>query len=163
MRSYNIYKINFFTLAAWLIPKPDRTEVFIILVKAALYPLIFVYNSFLKYRKAKIYQLTITGQVCYLERLLNDRYDSSLRRIRIDDAIWHLPWFLFQEAENKPEYFFREGENNPVWLYTEGEAGIALDDFVVFVPASIIFEMAEMRELLNSFKLFGTKYKIQLV
>jgi len=134
-----------------------------VLLKAILFGLINVLNSFLIYRNAKIYQLTITGQKCYLERMLNDAYDFELRRIRIDDAVWHLPWFLYQEAELKPEYFFTEAENNPVWLYTDGESGEALNDFVVLAPSDIVFAVAEMRGAIDSYKLFGTTYTIQRI
>lgn len=162
MRSYNIYTINWNNLAVWLLPRSFRKTRLIILLKALLYPLTVLYDSFKLFRKAKIYQLTITPQVCYLERLLNDRYDSGQRRIYIDDAVWHLPWFVYKEAENKTEWLYMEVENNPITVYTEGEAGVALNDFVVFVPKSIAFDNAQMRSLIDAFKLFGTKYTIQL-
>lgn len=162
MNAYKVYNINWNNVAAWWIPKPMRKTKFAILVKAALYPLVYVYNSFLNYRDAKIYQLTITPQVCYLERMLNDRYDYTSRRIYITDAEWHLPWFIYKEAENKPQWLYKTSENKPVWLYKEGEAGIAKDDFVVHVPASIAFDQNEMRSLVDGYKLFGTKYTIQL-
>ena len=105
----------------------------------------------------------ITPQVCYLQRMLNDAYDFTLRRIVIDDAIWHLPWFLYTENELKPEYFFKESENNPAYLYTDGESGQALNDFVVLVPGSINFSEPEMRGNIDSYKLFGTTYTVQRV
>jgi hypothetical protein len=162
MQSYNVYNINWNNLAAWLIPKPMRKAVFIILVKTCLYPLVAVHNLFLSFRKSKIYQLTITPQVCYLERLLNDRYDFTERRIYIDDAVWHLPWFVYEEAENKPQWLYKASENKPTWLYMDGEAGVALNDFVVFAPADLSFDPNEMRSLIDGYKLFGTKYTIQL-
>lgn len=157
------YNIAFYWLATWLIPYALRKEKFLILVKALIYPLIFVHNSFLNYRKAKLYQLMITPQVCYLERLLNDRWDSTLRRIVIVDAVWFPPTFMYQEAELKPVNLYQEGENNPVIIYTEGEAGVLLDDFVVLVPLDVIFDDAEMKGLLNIYKLAGTKYSIQRI
>lgn len=162
MKSYNVYKINFNNLAAWLIPKPLRKTKFSIVVKACIYPLVSVYNSFLNYRDAKIYQLTISPQVCYLEKLLNDRYDYTLRRIYIDDAIWHLPTFIYKSAENKPVFGYKAAEGRPNYLFTNGETGTALNDFVVHVPALIAFDQNEMKSLINIFKLFGTQYTIQL-
>jgi hypothetical protein len=135
----------------------------LILLKAILFPLIQLHNAFLKYRDAKLYSLTITTQVCYLERMLNDRYDFTLRRIRIADAVWHLPWFLYQEAELKPEYLWQEAEGTAVVLYTEGESGAAKDDFVVLVPSILPFDPNEMRSAIDNYRLFGTQYKIQVV
>src|SRR5205085_605358 len=93
-----------------------------IIMQASFFPFIWLHAQFLKYRDAKNYQLIISPQVCYLERMLNDRFDSSLRRIKIDDAVWHLPWFLYQEDELKPQALFLESENKPKALYTEGES-----------------------------------------
>lgn len=105
----------------------------------------------------------ITTQVAWLERLLNDKYDFSSRGIYIDDAVWHLPWFLYTEEELKPQYLYAESENKTVWLYTDGEAGAAKDDFIVFVPTSIQMSEEEMRSYLDNYRLFGTKYKIERV
>lgn len=150
-------------LANWLVPKALRQPLFMTMVRAVLHGHSDVYNRFLRYRQAKIYQVTITGQVCYLERMLNDRWDFTQRRIRIDDAVWHLPWFIYQEAELKPQYLFRKSEDRPQYLYRNGEAGDGKDDFVVLVPMDIGFSEPEMRAAIDSYKLFGTKYTIQRV
>lgn len=163
MQSYKVYTINFNKLALWLVNKANRKDRFLLLVKAILYPLINVHNSFSFYRKAKIYQLTITGQVCYLERLLNDKYDFTLRRIRIDDAVWHLPWFVYREPEEKPQFLYTESEGKTRYVYTEGEAGEVKDDFVVLVPLDIFFILDEMRSVIDSYRLAGTKYTIQRI
>lgn len=162
MQSYNVYTINWDNLVAWMIPKPLRKPVVVIMVKALLYPLIAVHNSFLFYRNAKIYQLTISPQVCYLTRLLNDRYDLTQRRIYIQDAVWHLPIFIYKNAENKRTLVYRNTENLPKFLFINGEAGAALNDFVVYVPYAISFDASEMKSLIDGYKLFGTKYTIQL-
>lgn len=163
MPSYNFYNLDFDRLAAWLTPKVLRKSKLGSLVTACLFPLYFLHNSFLKYRKAKHYQTDITSQKCYLERLLNDRFDSSLRRIEIGDAEWHLPIFLFQEAEEKPEMLFQDAEEKPKYLFKEEEAGDVKADFVVLVPAAISFAEPEMKGLLDSYKLTGTTYTIQKI
>ncbi len=163
MQSYNIYDIDFNKLATWLLPKQLRKAKLLLLAKSCIYPLISLHNNFLKYRKAKIYQLTITSQVCYLEQMLNDKYDFTLRRIEIKDGEWFQPWYISQEAENKPKYLFRASENQPQYVYTGGEAGEFKDDFVVVVLASISFSIPEMRSAIDSYRLFGTRYTIQTI
>jgi|ERR1035437_1411005 hypothetical protein len=155
------YDINFNKLAVWLMSKPLRKEKYLIMVKSFLHPFISLLTMFFTYRKAKLYQLYITPQVCYLEKMLNDKYDSSLKRIDIDDAVWHLPLFIYQEAEVKPVANYQEAENNPVTLFTEGECGE--NDFIVLVPMAISFPEPEMRSLLDQYKLFGTNYSIQRI
>lgn len=157
------YDVNFYRLATWITPKVFRKPNLAILIKSMVFPLIFIHNAFLRYRKAKLYQLAITPQVCYLERMLNDKYDYTQRRIQIGDAEWHLPIFLFQEDELKPVDIFQESEAKPVFLYNDAESGDAKTDFIVFVPLDISFQEPEMRSTIDSYKLFGTTYTIQKV
>lgn len=146
-----------------MIPKQLRKTKYVIMVQAALYPLLFLMDNFFRYRAAKEYQLLITTQVCYLTRLLNDRFDFTDRRITIGDAEKKEPIFLYQQEEEKPVYFSTEDENSPVYLYTKNEAGEFSDDFVVNVPSAVVFDEDEMASLLNSYILFGTHYKIVVV
>jgi hypothetical protein len=161
MQSFNPFDVDFFKLSTWLIPKSLRRVKIGVLFKASMFPLFYVHNVLLKYRDAKIYELNITPQVCYLEKLLNDRFDYTQRRIYIIDGEWHLPLFIFQEQELKPVHLFKETEGKPMPLFTDGEAGSVLNDFVVMVPLQVQFSDAEMSSLINRFKLFGTKYTIQ--
>ncbi|MFT3750975.1 MAG: hypothetical protein QM768_21860 [Agriterribacter sp.] len=162
MPAYNFYDIKPTRLARWMTPKPNRKPGFMAFMQALLFPLFYAHDRFIRYREAKLYQIMITPQVAMLELLLNDKYDSSEKRIYITDAEWHLPVFLFQEDELQPVYFFRADEpDEPVWLYTEGEAGEAKTDFVVHVPDTITLNEPEMRSYLDQYRLFGTKYKIE--
>lgn len=122
-------------------------------------PIVTLYLSFKLYREAKIYQLTITPQVCYLEKLLNDRYDFILRRIFIDDAVDKEVLYIYQDAELKPVWL---GE---VFIYTDGEASTETNDFIIKVPLAMqfTFEEPEMLSLVKAYKLAGMVAKIQYV
>ena len=54
-------------------------------VTVLLSPLQAVCNAFDVYVTAKRYELSFNGQVCYLEHILNDKFDNTLRRINITD------------------------------------------------------------------------------
>jgi hypothetical protein len=122
-----------------------------------------VFQSLLKFREAKLYDLMITPQVCYLERLLRDRFDYVQRRIEIEDAVWYGPVFIFQQAELQPQWLYTASESQPIFIFTNGEAGQLRDDFVIKVPLDIVFDESEMRSLVNIFKLAGKRYKIERV
>lgn len=160
---YNVFDIVFQRLVKWWTPYTKRKPVFLTLMGVMVYPLAQLHQSFLRFKAAKLYQLKITPQVCYLEMMLNDSYDFTTRGIRIVDAKWYLPTYLYQEAELKPVYLYQESELKPVYLYTESEAGQFRDDFVVLVPAGVVFNIEEMKGKLDSYKLAGTHYKIQIV
>jgi hypothetical protein len=158
-----IYQIDYDKLRVWLVPGRLRRERIIAYLHVVTSGVVSLYLDFLRYRKAKLYQLMITPQVCYLQRMLNDRFDFTQRRILIVDGIDKPPFYIYQHAELKPKYLRRTSEAKPQWIYTAGESGILTDDFVVKVPAGIIFQMAEMRSLVKAYKLAGTRFKIQIV
>ncbi len=126
-------------------------------------PLAFVLISIQRFRRQKLYQLAITPQACYLQKLLNDRYDYSQRRIVIVDGQDKPPTYIYRAAELKPLYIKRISENAPKYIYTDGESGNLQDDFVIKVPGVIVFDDAEMRSLVKVYKLAGTQFKIQRV
>ena len=156
-----IYNINYNTVVEWLLPIPLRKTRLLAWMKLMATPFIIVYNNILRFRTARLYELKITPSKCYLEQMLRDRYDFSQRRIFISDGIDKPPFYIFQNDELKPKYLRKIIEGNPVRIYTSGESGTIGDDFIVFVPKDINFELAEMTSLIKAFKLSGTKFKIQ--
>lgn len=153
--SNKIYDIDFGKVVRWNLRRKKRKPRILALLNAGAKPVVLLYQDFLKYRKAKLYQLMITPQKCWLERLLNDRYDFTQRRIYIDDGVDHPPTYIYQDAELKPLYLGTK------IIYTGGESGDLKDDFIVFVPIDLIFEEQEMMSLVKAYKLAGTKFKIQ--
>lgn len=159
---FNFFNISFYLLAEWLVPIRLRTAVMMAFIKACFAPIIALHNQFMSYRKAKLYEIKMNYQVCYLEAFLNDRFDSIARRIYIDDAQTVEQIYLYQDEEEKPIYLNQESENDPVYLYTEGETlGDYLNDFIVYVPVSVVFNESEMRAMITT-KLAGKRYKIEL-
>lgn len=124
-------------------------------------PVMYLYQQFKLFRKNKLYELSITSQVCRLEALLNDRYDFTNRGIFIDEGLERPPLYLYQDAETHPVHLYQDSEISPVLLYTDGEGGLYSDDFIVMVPVSVSFNQIEMRALINRYKLPGMRYSIQ--
>lgn len=159
---FNFFNIQFYLLAEWLIPIRLRTSVLVAFIKSCFVPVILLHNDFMNYRKAKLYEVKMNYQVVYLEAYLNDRFDAIERRIYIGDAQIASQIYLYQEVEEKPVPLYQESENNPVYLYTEGETmGDLLNDFIVFVPVSVVFTESEMRAMIAT-KWAGKRYKIEL-
>lgn len=157
----SIYDIDIIKATRWNIRRKYRKPRILALLNAMAYPVSVIYNDLLVYRSAKLYQLMITGQKCWLERLLNDRYDYTQRRIYIDDSVDKSALYIYKHAELKPRWIYRHSENKPVYLYTNGESGENKNDFIVFVPMSLAFDVNEMSSLVKSFKVAGTKFRIQ--
>lgn len=158
-----IFSIDYTKLVRFLIPVLLRQRQHVAWLQAVSYPVNYLYQLFLRNRDANIYRLNITPQVVFLEKLLNDRYDISNRRIRITDALVYSSLYLYQEEENKPVFFYAEAESAPAFVFTEEEVGLQTVDFYVLVPSVITFNENELRALLDAYKLAGKTYKIQRV
>lgn len=158
----NIFSIDLNLLAAWLVPKRIRKTRTMAFLRLLVSSFIFIYQDFVRFRSATLYDLMITPQVCYLETMLNDRWDSTLRRIYITDGAEYPALYLYQDAELQEIDLYRDQESQPKYLFTDGEVdGSVLDDFIVMVPVTVLFSAATMRSLVLLKRLPGMKFKIQ--
>ncbi len=156
-----IYNINFTKLSQWLIPNRIKSPRVFSWLKSLLAPFNILYVDFLRFRKNTLYDLAITPQVCYMEAMLNDRYDGTLRRIFIADVQEFPPVYLYMRIELKPVFLYRRSEALPVYLYTRAEGALYADDFIVMVPNDIVFSGIEMRGMVMRKRLPGFHFKIQ--
>jgi hypothetical protein len=159
-----IYNIIYEKLERWLTPFVLRKAKMMAWIAIIITPAQYIYQDLLRFRKATLYSLSITPQVCMLQKLLNDKYDYSLRRIKIVDAFDYNPVYFFARPELKPTILFNRSENNPVYFFTRGESNTDLsNDFVVEVPKGLSFNLLEMTSLIQTYKLASKKFTIQYV
>lgn len=125
-------------------------------------PLSIMYNIFKINRNGNIYRLSITPQVCYLEKMLNDRYDSVLRRIFITDGILRTQKYIYTKDEQRDLYIYTSNEVSKNFIYTSAEDGYYDGSFIVNVSAGISFNEPEMRSLIDTYKLAGRSFKIKI-
>jgi len=160
------YIIDYVKLVSERLPDPeintDEVKAFVLVLVG---PVVTLYNQLVTFRNFLQYKLSITPQVCYLEKMLNNQYDNALRRIYIRDGSLFDGIFIFQEAEPElPIYLYTEAEATKpkTFLYTEGETnGSGSYDFIVFYPAGLSFEMSEMVSLISQYKLASKIFSIQ--
>lgn len=169
-----IYNLNIKKLTILITPTFLRKERFLEWVHSLISPLEFLYDEFLKHRAEDIYKLEHTAQVISLEKVLNDRFDISQRRIRIGDVERKEPFYIFLETEQTPKFVHSESENKePIYLYSEGISVKGRYDFMVYLPLDIWqrektevgigeYRFYEMESLIDFYKLAGKKYKIIL-
>lgn len=101
------------------------------------------------------YDLSITPQVCFLEKLLNDKYDPVQRRIYIEEAEDIIGYFFFRVSDPVDNKFYF----NRAWFVEDTRYGNAGVGFVVVLPMDIA-ATAQMRALINRYKLISIKYQI---
>ena len=110
--------------------------------------------AFTSWLSRKKYELAITPQVCYLERLVNDEFDNVLRRI-----------YISEPSRLDTQYFYRNTDNRN-WYFVTGKFyvddtrfGYAYD-FIINIPVGLVYNANQMKALINNYKLCGKTYKI---
>lgn len=155
--------IDFYFLVLWLLPPQHKAPEVIEYLNAAFKPLIQLHETFDDFYAQIKYELEFNGQVCNLERLMNETFDPINNGIYITDAVFIEQVFIFNDAENNEEtYLFNNSEGGaPTYLFNQSE--INPYDFIVNVPSTVAFNEVEMKYLLNKYKHAAKRYKIEII
>ncbi len=161
--------VNFKEVFKYLIPTPLRGNRFVAWIGALLEPLQTVNGYFSTWGATVRYYLRFNGQVIYLEHLLNDQFDDTLRRVYIDDPSGQQIFtpYVFNQVEQQP----------PLYLYTVADAKpllenivlrntmelVVTDDFIVHVPAGIFDStiQIQMSRLIDKYRIACKRYSFQ--
>lgn len=157
------YNINWNEYGVMMLPSKWRDRQTIAFVRALVKAINQVYYSWSICRKDNIYKLVNTGQICSLRGSLNDKFDSHLRRIYIDDGSEKDTTYIYTEAEAQGVYTNTEDESNAgtLYIYTEAETSDSGYDFIVYVPFQIVnLRIYELRAHINFYKQGGRRYAI---
>lgn len=148
LRNYNMH-----------LPLKDRKHTLLSWLHALLAPVKRLYMEFLVYRNRVNYQMYHTGQVVYLEKVLNDRFDPAKERIRIQDGPKRGRSYIYCRNEQKPKHLGK------TYLYNRSSYGDQGVDFEVCVPAdSRIWAEGNLwvacHAIVDYYKLAGKTYQI---
>lgn len=162
------FEISYHKLIRFLLPTFLRDSPVITILGSVTTEFDNLHKLFKVTRENNLYDLSITPQVCYLEKALNDRFDKEQRRIYITDGIVIPKTYLFIKPENIKLYLFTKQENKPIELYTKTDYELndyaSSDyDFIVNVPSDVVFEEKEMGALLDRYKLASKSYSINII
>ena len=155
----NVFYLNWNRLTTFFIPKVLRKTLILTFINSAVLPLKANHIAFLSFKKNTEYILKHNGQVVYLQKMLNDKFDKNERRIKVDNVkpiiplrLYYVedakPLFSYHIEEGKPKHFFRSG-----YYYNEF-------DFIVSIPNDLIESVLQMQVQINYYKLFSKNYKI---
>ena len=155
----HVFKLNYKRLINMLLPHSLCSEKHRAWLNALIKPVRCLYIEFLTYRHLVNYRMEHTGQVVYLQKVLNDNFDSTKKRISISDGSKYDWVRIFRTDEKKPKYLKK------LHLYDHLTYGDTGADFLVHIPKDIsVWEdnglMAKCRSLLNYYKLAGKRYKL---
>lgn len=150
--------IDFKKLTLWYLPSWIRTNGVVLMVYAAILPVIRLSTMLQSYFAAKVYRLNHNSQICYLEAVLRDVFDADLRRIYISDFDGKNRIYFWPELDRRDVNF---EENQYFWSETDyGDSGV---DFSIHVPQDAAVGQAQeayLRSLADEYKLAGKQYNV---
>ena len=147
--------LNINKLTELLTPTFLRKERMLAWLRALHFPLIKIVDDFNFNRNQNLYKLAHNGQVCYLRKVLNDRFDIAQRRIKIIDGNKYKREYIYTDGEKKPRFL------GTMYLRDDADYSDTGVDFVVLIPTGLNYNDYEMRALIDFYKLASKRYKIQ--
>ena len=132
------YQLDINKLIELLTPTFLRKERMLAWLRVIHFPLIKIMDDFNFNRNQNLYNLAYNGQVCYLRKALNDRFDIA-----------------HTDGEKKPKFL------GTIYLHDDADYSDTGVDFVVLIPAGLNYNDYEMRALIDFYKLASKRYKIQ--
>ncbi|MEB3005768.1 hypothetical protein [Capnocytophaga sp. G2] len=151
-----MYNINIDKLTVLLTPISLRKKRLVAWLRILAMPLNKLLDDFKRERRKDLYNLTHNSQVCYLRKILNDEFDSTKRRIKIEDGKRNIRRYIYQRNANRPLYLGR------VFLYQRGEYIDGGVDFVVVLPQGLEYDRYKLEALINFYKLAGKRWTIRI-
>lgn len=164
----NVYQIAWVRFIDDLLLISLRKAVIRYWLRALIQPIRQLHQQFLTYRSHCLYRIKHNSQIAFMEAVLNDKFDSLFRRIRILNVEFKEAVYFYEPEENREVYFYEPEDEKPVYFYEDDDLSGDGVDFVVCVPPSLqpFTEAAEnalltrMRGQIDYYKLYSKNYKI---
>lgn len=151
-----VWSVDFAKMARMLLSTFLRKPILSSFPVAGMKALTTIYNDLLAFRGDKINQMSYNSQVCYLRKMLNDKFDPYQRRIRIGNGEIKNPLWIYREIEEKPVFLGTVMLNRADVISFSGE-------FVVYIPISLQNKIAEIRAWLDYYKLVTRYYTVKFI
>ncbi|HUH26318.1 MAG TPA: hypothetical protein VLY87_06800 [Flavobacterium sp.] len=140
-------------------------------LNAVLKPIKNAHADFLAFRLNALYRVQHNSQIVYMEAVLNDEFDKTFRRIRIQNVKFRDALFFYEPLENKEVFFYDPADMMPKFFYNEDDFSGNGVDFVVCVPPILRPNnpqdenalLTKLRGLVDYYKLYAKNYDIQWV
>ena len=150
------YNINFNKLVVLNQPTFLRKNVMVVFLRVLIKPINTLYYQWYQFRTANLYKLEHTGQVCYLRKVLNDRFDRSQRRIKIGNGNKYDRQYIYTSPELKPKFI------GTMYLHQRSDYADTGVDFIVYAPVELLDpNNYEMKALIDFYKEGAKRYKIE--
>lgn len=150
----NIFNINFNKLAQLLLPLVLRKKNITAFLNSFFCPSKTLNNNIKRFRADKQNQMSYNSQVCYMRKMLNDKYDNYLRRITVEQATKRGFLWIYRRAEEKPLILGRIMINRRDVIDLENE-------FIVNIPSQLRANEPGIRAHIEYYKLATRQYTLK--
>src|SRR5690606_6501043 len=134
------------------------------LVQIVLVPIATLHYTWKQWRGDNLYKIEHTGQICYLRKSLNDKFDPVERRIYIGDGQLNETLYIFTEAEAENVWMDNESEPDTLWMHNEEETADTGLDFIVYVPEEVYnTQIHGLKAHTDYYKAGGKRYAIMII
>lgn len=160
------YELNLKRLALLLLPTFWRRPLFAAVAFAAVAPLQALYVRFIRWKADTDYRLRYNGQVCHLEAILNERFDSGGRRITVTDEQAGVRRLAFRLRDAGQSLLVPvRGAQPALILNRRGYGGVNGYDFWVNMPLELHekIDAEQVRAVVNSYKLASKRFSINFI
>ena len=140
-----------------LLTKIRKAKLLLTVLNSAGTVLNSLFADFKSWLKDKHYEINITPQVCYIEKMLNDEFDTTSRRIYISEAARLQTNFLYRETDGK-NWYFGAGK-----FFVDDTRFKYPYDFVINIPIGLIINKERLTALVNKYKLLGKTYRLKWI
>lgn len=162
-----MYGLNVAQLVIKLIPVKIRGNNFMAWIGSLVQPVQSLNAALVSYVSGIRYDLLFTGQVIYLEHILNDVFDAAGREIYIDDpAVYVEENYIYNHVEDDDTLIiYNKVEAQPeLYIFNAAEYNSLNVDFIVFVPDTVVFNAAvevQMRAVIDRYRHVGRRYRFE--
>jgi len=155
----NIYNVNWFRLVNMLVLPAVKKPLVLAFINSAIAPIRSNYDSFLGFKADAEYRLKHNGQVCYLQKVLNDKFDHALRRIVVQNILPKQPLWVYYPEDNKPVFVYNE-VNRPLFVYNPEDYYNEFD-FEVLIPTALNPLVNQISIQVNYYKIYSKNFQIK--
>lgn len=153
----NIFNVDYNKLVIQLLPTSRRKPLFIAFSKILMVPFNLILNDLKNQRQKNIYRLQHDSRIGKIEKVLNDSFDRSERRIRIFGNKRGSQLFSYFLDENKPKLY------TPVYTYYGNELLAFTLDFEVVLPSNLLINDAEIKRMERLVEIYADKDKTFII
>lgn len=155
----NVFNVNWNRFVLFILPKALQKQLVISLINSCVLPLKTNHSMFLNFKKEANYKVKHTGQIVYLQKMLNDKYDTYLRRIKLENITPKQTLLGYYVEDSKPVFAYTMENAIPVFVYNTIDYYNEFD-FKVIIPTTLSAFKSQMKTQINYYKLFSKKYEI---